>query len=79
MQFVVLIICIYSSFLLKMNVQQVMQTGSSSNGYGRRRADKGTVTRFDSKFNAGTTNSGRIDFGKRQWIIGICECNISFS
>ncbi|XP_075505245.1 polyadenylate-binding protein-interacting protein 3-like isoform X1 [Primulina tabacum] len=47
-----------------MNTQQVMQTGSSSNGYSRRRADKGTVTRFDSKFNVGTTNSGRIYFGK---------------
>ncbi|XP_073303059.1 polyadenylate-binding protein-interacting protein 4-like isoform X3 [Primulina huaijiensis] len=45
-----------------MNTQQVMQTGS--NGYSRRRADKGTVTRFDSKFNVGTTNSGRIYFGK---------------
>ncbi|XP_073299269.1 polyadenylate-binding protein-interacting protein 4-like isoform X2 [Primulina huaijiensis] len=47
-----------------MNMQQVMQTGSSSNGYSRRRTDKGTATRFDSKFNTGTTNSGRIDFGK---------------
>ncbi|KAI3463238.1 hypothetical protein Pfo_019901 [Paulownia fortunei] len=46
-----------------MNMQQVVQP-RSSNGYGRRKVERDTATRFDNKFQTGKTNSGRTGFGK---------------
>ncbi|XP_020550751.1 polyadenylate-binding protein-interacting protein 4-like [Sesamum indicum] len=47
-----------------MNMQQVVQPRSSSNGYGRRKVERDAATRFDNKFKTGTTNSSRTSFGK---------------
>ncbi|KAI3455605.1 hypothetical protein Pfo_012268 [Paulownia fortunei] len=47
-----------------MNMQQVLQPRSSSNGYGRRKTERDTATKFDSKFQIGKTNSIRTSFGK---------------
>ncbi|KAL0396979.1 UNVERIFIED_CONTAM: Polyadenylate-binding protein-interacting protein 4 [Sesamum calycinum] len=46
-----------------MNMQQVVQPRSSSNGYGRRKVERDAATRFDNKFQTGKTNSGRTSFG----------------
>ncbi|XP_051114241.1 polyadenylate-binding protein-interacting protein 4-like [Andrographis paniculata] len=47
-----------------MNMQQLVQPRSSSNGYGRRKVEKDAVVRSDSKFQADKTNSKRAVFGK---------------
>ncbi|CAA0822419.1 Polyadenylate-binding protein-interacting protein 4 [Striga hermonthica] len=46
-----------------MNMQQVVQP-RSSNGYGRRKVERDTASRFDTKFQTGKINSSRISFGK---------------
>ncbi|XP_073310489.1 polyadenylate-binding protein-interacting protein 4-like isoform X2 [Primulina huaijiensis] len=46
-----------------MNNHQVPQPRSSCNGYGRRKSERDVATRFDDKFQAGKTNSSRINFG----------------
>ncbi|KAL0463804.1 UNVERIFIED_CONTAM: Polyadenylate-binding protein-interacting protein 4 [Sesamum latifolium] len=46
-----------------MNMQQVVQPRSSSNGYGRRKVERDASTRFDNKFQTGKTNSSRTSFG----------------
>ncbi|KAG8380132.1 hypothetical protein BUALT_Bualt07G0161800 [Buddleja alternifolia] len=47
-----------------MNMQQVVQPRSSSNGYGRRKIEKDTATRLDSKFQTEKTNSSRTNSGE---------------
>ncbi|KAL1533419.1 Polyadenylate-binding protein-interacting protein 3 [Salvia divinorum] len=47
-----------------MNMQQVVQTRSSSNGYGRHKVEKDTAARSDSNFQSGKANYSRTNFGK---------------
>ncbi|PIN24692.1 Protein interacting with poly(A)-binding protein [Handroanthus impetiginosus] len=47
-----------------MNMQQVVQPRSSSNGYGRLNIERDTATRFNSKLQIGKTNSSRPNFGR---------------
>ncbi|KAL1559159.1 Polyadenylate-binding protein-interacting protein 3, variant 3 [Salvia divinorum] len=47
-----------------MNMQQVVQPRSSSNGYGRRKVEKDPAARSDSKFQTGKANYSRTNFGK---------------
>ncbi|XP_057797139.1 polyadenylate-binding protein-interacting protein 3-like [Salvia miltiorrhiza] len=47
-----------------MNMQQVVQPRSSSNGYGRRKVEKDHAARSDSKFQTGKANYSRTNFGK---------------
>ncbi|KAJ7963228.1 polyadenylate-binding protein-interacting protein 3-like [Quillaja saponaria] len=43
-----------------MNLQQVVQPKSSSNGYGRRKADREGGTRMENKMQSGKSNSSRL-------------------
>ncbi|KAK6148735.1 hypothetical protein DH2020_016260 [Rehmannia glutinosa] len=47
-----------------MNMQQVVQPRSSSNGYGRRKTERDNTTRSDSKFLIGKNNLSRTNSGK---------------
>lgn len=51
-----------------MNMQQVVQPRSPSNGYGRRKAEKDSVARSDSKFQMGKGNYGRTNSGNHSII-----------
>ncbi|CAA2979170.1 Hypothetical predicted protein [Olea europaea subsp. europaea] len=62
-----------------MNMQPVVQP-RSSNGYGRRKNERDIVTKFDSKFQAGKTNSTRLtSAGKRSSINTVYDVPLSVS
>ncbi|XP_047941527.1 polyadenylate-binding protein-interacting protein 4-like isoform X3 [Salvia hispanica] len=47
-----------------MNMQQAVQSRSSANGYGRRKVEKDSAARSDSKFHTGKANYSRTSSGK---------------
>lgn len=52
-----------------MNMQQVVQPRSPSNGYGRRKAEKDSAARSESKFQTGKANYGRTNSGNHYIIL----------
>ena len=52
-----------------MNMQQAVQSRSSANGYGRRKVEKDSAARSDSKFHTGKANYSRTSSGNHSILL----------